>query len=136
MYSKDEPLFSFGHGLTYTSFAWSDLKAGSKTAGAGDTLGVSLKLSNTGVFDSDEVVQLYVSFPESEVDRPAIALKGFRRVHVTKGETLEVTIPVVVNDLAYWDTDRHEFVVEKGKVIIHAGASSADLRLQREVQVR
>ena len=136
MYTKDEPLFPFGHGLTYTSFAWSDLKTGSKSARAGDTLKVSLELTNTGEFDSDEVVQLYVSFPESEVERPAMALKGFRRVHVTKGETLEVTIPVVINDLAYWDTDRHEFVVEKGKVIIHAGASSADLRLQTQVQVR
>lgn len=136
MYVKNEPLFPFGHGLTYTSFQWSDLKAGRKNVSQGDTLRVSLKLKNTGEYDSDEVVQLYVSFPESAVERPAIALKGFRRVYVRKGETLEVTIPVVVNDLAYWDTGRHDFVVEKGKVIIHAGASSADLRLQTQVQVR
>ena len=136
MYSKNEPLFPFGHGLTYTSFEWSDLDAGNKRVSPGDTLNVSLSLCNTGEFDSDEVVQFYVSFPESKVDRPAIALKGFRRVYVRTGEEMEVTIPVAVNDLAYWDTDRHEFVVEKGKVIIHAGASSADLRLETQFQVR
>lgn len=136
MYSKNEPLFPFGHGLTYTSFAWTDIRTGRGTARADDTINVTLDLINTGEFDSDEVVQLYVSFPESKVDRPAIALKGFRRVHVRKGEEVEVTIPVAVNDLAYWDTDSHRFVVEKGKVIIHAGASSAYLRLQTQVQVR
>lgn len=136
MYSKNEPLFPFGHGLTYTSFAWTDIRTGRGTARADDTINVTLDLINTGEFDSDEVVQLYVSFPESKVERPAIALKGFRRVYVRKGEKMEVTIPVAVNDLAYWDTDSHRFVVEKGKVIIHAGASSADLRLQTQVQVR
>jgi len=136
MYAKSEPLFPFGHGLTYTSFAWTDIRTGRGTAGADDTINVTLDLINTGGFDSDEVVQLYVSFPESKVERPAIALKGFRRVYVRKGEEMEVIIPVAVNDLAYWDTDSHRFVVEKGKVIIHAGASSADLRLQTQVQVR
>jgi beta-glucosidase len=136
MYTKDEPLFPFGHGLTYTSFSWSDMKTDRRSAGAGDTVSVSLNLTNTGDFDSDEVVQLYVSFPGSKVERPVMALKGFRRIHVRKGETMKVTIPVIVNDLAYWDTDRNEFVVEKGIVMIHAGASSADLRLEKQVQVK
>ncbi|MCK7532700.1 MAG: fibronectin type III-like domain-contianing protein [Marinilabiliales bacterium] len=70
---------------TYTSFDYSALKTDRKTMRQGETVNVTLLLKNTGNYDSDEVVQLYVSFPESKVDRPALALKGFRRVHLGKG---------------------------------------------------
>lgn len=136
MYSKAEPLFPFGHGLTYTSFAYSGLKTDRKAIREGDIVNVSLRLKNEGSFDSDEVVQLYVSFPESKVERPAVALKGFSRVHVRKGEETTVTIPVDSRELAYWDVEKHAFMLEKGKIIIRAGASSADLRLKTEVTVR
>lgn len=136
MYFKGEPLFPFGHGLTYTSFDYSGLETDRKTVRSGDTLEVSLTLKNTGSYDSDEVVQLYVSFPDSRVERPRLALKGFRRVHVGLGQVQRVSIPLVADDLTYWDTDKHAFVLEKGRVIIHAGASSADLRLTTEVTVR
>lgn len=136
MYSKAEPLFPFGHGLSYTTFEYSSLKTDKKTVGQGDTLSVTLQLKNTGNYDSDEVVQLYVSFPESKVERPAIALKGFSRVHLGKGEERTVTIPLDAAELAYWDVEKHAFVLEKGRVNLHAGASSADLRLQVEVSVR
>ncbi len=136
MYSKAEPLFPFGHGLSYTTFEYSSLKTDKKTVGQGDTLSVKLQLRNTGNYDSDEVVQLYVSFPESKVERPAIALKGFSRVHLGKGEERTVTIPLDAAELAYWDVEKHAFVLEKGRVNLHAGASSADLRLQVEVSVR
>jgi len=136
MYFRGEALFPFGHGLTYTSFDYSDLATSRKAVHTGDTLEVSLTLKNTGNYDSDEVVQLYVSFPGSKVERPALALKGFRRVHVGRGQVKRVTIPLVADDLTYWDTDQHAFVLEKGKAVIHAGASSADLRLTTEVTVR
>ena len=136
MYSKAEPLFPFGYGLSYTTFEYSSLKTDKKTVREGDTVNVTLQLTNTGSYDSDEVVQLYVSFPESEVERPAIALKGFRRVHVGKGESKTVTMPLNADELKYWDVDKHAFVLEKGKVVLHAGASSADLKLQAEVSVR
>jgi beta-glucosidase len=136
MYFKGKPLFPFGHGLTYTTFDYSGLSTDRKTLRAGDTLEVSLTLKNTGNYDSDEVVQLYVSFPDSGVERPPLALKGFRRVHVAQGQVQKVTIPLVADDLTYWNTDQHAFVLEKGKAVIHAGASSADLRLTTEVTVR
>ena len=79
LYDTSEPLFPFGYGLTYTSFSYSDLKTDKKRLGPGETVNVSLTLANTGDYDSDEVVQLYVSFPESKVERPAVALKGFSR---------------------------------------------------------
>ena len=136
MYSKAEPLFPFGHGLTYTTFEYSGLKTDKKTIREGETVNITLNLKNTGNYDSDEVVQLYASFPGSEVERPAIALKGFSRVHVGKGEEKMVTIPLDVAELSYWDTEKHAFVLEKGKVNLHVGASSADLRLKTEVSVR
>ncbi len=136
MYSKAEPLFPFGHGLTYTTFEYSSLKTNKKVVRQGDTLSVTLQLKNTGNYDSDEVVQLYISFPGSEVERPAIALKGFSRVHLGKGEEKTVTIPLDAAELTYWDVEKHAFVLEKGRVTLHAGSSSADLRLQSEVSVR
>lgn len=136
MYFRGEPLFPFGHGLTYTTFDYSAMATDRRTIFSGDTLQVSLTLKNTGDYDSDEVVQLYVSFPDSKVERPSIALKGFRRVHVGRGEVQRVTIPVVADDLSYWDMEQHAFVLEKGRVIIRAGASSADLRLKTVVTVR
>ena len=136
MYSKAEPLFPFGHGLTYTSFDYSALNADRKTMRQGDTVNVTLLLKNTGSYESDEVVQLYVSFPESKVERPAMVLKGFRRVHLDKGEEQTVTIPLDAGELAYWDVDKHAFVLEKGKVNLHVGASSADIRLKGEIIIR
>ena len=136
MYSKAEPLFPFGHGLTYTTFEYSGLKTDKKVVREGETVNITLNLKNTGNYDSDEVVQLYASFPGSEVERPAIALKGFSRVHVVKGEEKTVTIPLDIAELSYWDTEKHAFVLEKGKVNLHVGASSADIRLKGEITIR
>ena len=136
MYFRGEALFPFGYGLTYTSFEYSDLVTDRKTVRNGDTLQVSLTVRNTGDYDSDEVVQLYVSFPDSRIERPSLALKGFRRVFVHRGEEKRVTIAVVSDDLKYWDTEQKTFVLEKGKAVIHAGASSSDLRVSGEVALR
>lgn len=87
-------MFPFGYGLTYTSFKYSGLKVEKKVLGKGEMTNITFNLQNTGNYDSDEVAQLYVSFPDSRVERPAKALKGFKRVNVSKGETLKVTIPV------------------------------------------
>jgi beta-glucosidase len=136
MYSKAEPLFPFGYGLSYTTFGYSDLRIDKKSAGDSETVNVTFRLANKGNYDSDEVVQLYVSFPESKVERPAIALKGFRRVHVRKGESQIITIPLKTEDLKYWDVDEHAFVLEKGKVDLHVGASSSDLHVHASLEVR
>jgi beta-glucosidase len=135
-YDTSEPLFPFGYGLTYTSFSYSGLKTDKTRLGPGETVNVSLTLENTGDYDSDEVVQLYVSFPGSRVERPAVALKGFSRVNVRKGESVTVTIPLKAEDLQYWDTEKHAWVLEKGKVTLSAGPSSADLLLHTSVEVK
>jgi len=135
MYNKHTPLFPFGYGLSYTTFAYSNLKLDKTALKTGETLNMSFDLQNTGNYDSDEVVQLYVSFADSKVERPAIALKGFKRVFVPKGQTVKVTIPLRTEDLKYWNTDTKQFTLEKAKVKFFIGTSSVDFRLNGEVNV-
>jgi beta-glucosidase len=134
MYDKHEALFPFGHGLSYTTFEYSDLGMEKETIKDGETLNISLTLTNTGDLSSDEVVQLYVSFPDSEVERPIKALKGFRRIHVPAGESIRVSIPLEADELRYWNVEEHRFVLEKGKINLMIGASSEDIRLKGELE--
>lgn len=136
MYNENSPLFPFGYGLTYTSFKYSGMKTNKKSIGKDEIVNVTFSLQNTGNFDSDEVTQLYVSFPDSKVERPAIALKGFKRVFTEKGKTIEVTIPLRASDLTYWDTDKQAFVLEPGKVKVMIGPSSAEFRLTGEIALK
>ncbi len=129
LYDSHEPLFPFGYGLTYTSFEYADLLTEKPDIKDGETVRVSLTLTNTGPYDSDEVVQLYVRFPDSKVKRPLKELKGFKRVSVPKGTSVEVTIPLDSEDLKYWDTASHQFVLEEGTIQFFVGPSSADERL-------
>ena len=130
LYMKQKPLFPFGYGLSYTTFKYSNLKIEQPRIAAGQTVNVSVDITNTGGYDGEEVVQLYASFPDSKVSRPAIALKGFKRVAVKKGATVTVAIPLDANELTYWNEDRHAFVLEPGKVQVQIGASSTDIRLR------
>jgi len=136
MYDKSEPLFPFGYGLTYTSFKYSGLKTEKQPVKEGETINISFKLENSGNYDSDEVPQLYVSFPDSKVERPAVALKGFKRVFVAKGKTIEVSVPLNTDELKYWNVEKHAFVLEKGKLNFSIGASSADLRLKGSIIIQ
>ncbi len=130
MYNTQKPLYPFGYGLTYTSFEYSNLKIGKNIIKDKETVQVTFSLTNTGDYSSDEVVQLYVGFPESKIERPAIALKGFKRVHVPKGQSVEVSIPIKAEDLKYWDLAKHSFVLEKGNVEFFIGSSSVEPKLK------
>jgi len=129
LYDLHEPLFPFGYGLTYTSFEYADLRTGKQVIKDGETIPLTFTLVNTGEYDSDEVVQLYVRFPDSNVERPVKALKGFKRVFVPGGTSVEVTLPLDSEDLKYWDTTSHQFVLEPGTIQFFIGPSSADERL-------
>jgi beta-glucosidase len=135
MYKKDEPLFPFGFGLTYTKFIYSGLKAEKKSLKENEVVNLNFFLKNNGDFDSDEVAQLYVSFPDSRVDRPVISLKGFKRVFVGRGKTVGVSIPLKAADLTYWDIDKRTFILEKGTVKYFIGSSSEDIRLTGEIVI-
>ena len=129
MYDKHKPLFAFGHGLSYTDFKYSDLQLGKGVIREGETLTVSLTVANTGAMDGDEVVQIYAAYMDSAVDRPVKALKGFKRVSIPAGKAVTVAIPVKAADLAYWNVNKHAFVLEKGTIQLMAGAASDDIRL-------
>jgi beta-glucosidase len=136
MYKKGAALFPFGYGLTYTKFTYSGLKTDKNSLKNNETVNLTFDLTNTGKYDSDEVAQLYVSFPDSRVERPGIALKGYKRVFAGKGETVKVSIPLKASDLTYWDTEKHAFVLEKGRVTFFIGSSSEESKLKGEVMVQ
>ena len=132
---QGKPLYPFGHGLSYTSFGYGRLGTSRDTLRREDTVTVSVAVTNTGSRAGDEVVQLYVRYPQSRVARPQRDLRGFRRVTLQPGETRTVTFPLYGRALAYWDPDAHRWVVETGPVVLEVGASSADIRLEKTVMV-
>lgn len=135
MYFKAKPLYPFGYGLSYTTFKYSNLKTSSPTLAKDGSITVSVDVKNTGKCAGDEVVQLYVKHLNSAVGRPIQELRGFKRVALQPGESKTVEIPLDANSPAYWDANRHSFVLEKGKIELLAGASSADIRLKKIIVV-
>lgn len=119
--------FPFGYGLSYTTFAYSDLKT--------DETGVTLTVTNTGSCAGAEVVQLYVAKPDAKIFRPAKELKGFAKVYLAAGESKTVTIPLDDKAFRYWNVATHRWEVEGGSYQLLAGASSADIRLTTAVTV-
>jgi beta-glucosidase len=135
MYAKAKPLYAFGYGLSYTSFAYSHLKVGTARLKAGETAMVSVDVKNTGARAGDEVVQMYVAHEGSKVPRAAEELKGFVRVSLRPGEMKTVTMPLAAKELAYWDEAGKKWVLEGDKVEVRVGASSEDVRLKAEIEV-
>jgi beta-glucosidase len=135
MYAKQEPLYPFGFGLSYTTFQYANLRTSSPALEAGGEVTISVDVANTGARDGDEVVEFYVRHLGSKVERPARELKGFRRVNVPRGQTRTVVVPLKGESLAYWDEAQNKFVVEPESVEILAGASSADIKLRKTIQV-
>jgi len=131
-YFKGKPLYPFGFGLSYTTFSYSGLKT--STPALSDSMTVSVNVKNTGARDGDEVVQLYVSYPGSKVERPIKQLKGFKRVFIPAGKTVTVNIPLKAQDLAYWSVEKHAFVVEKGEVELMVGSSSDNKKVKQTLR--
>ena len=130
------PLYPFGHGLSYTTFAYDSLRVTSDTLAAGGTTMIRVNVTNTGRRAGDEVVQLYVQHLASSVSRPRQDLKGFKRVSLRPGETRTVEFSMLASSLAYWNTSTHGWSVEAEPVRLEIGASSADIRLSRVIRVR
>jgi len=129
------PLYPFGYGLSYTTFAYQNLRTSADTLRAGDTLTVRVDVTNTGRRAGDEVVQLYVRHLGSSVTRPREDLRGYRRIALQPGAKRTVDLSLPAASLAYWSSQLHRWVVEGEPVEIAVGASSADLRLRRTVRV-
>jgi beta-glucosidase len=130
---KIDPLFAFGHGLSYTKFEYSDLKVEKKADGG---LEVKVHIKNTGSVDSDEVPQVYLSAPgdaPAGVQFPVRALAAFDRVHLNAGEAKTVTLNVAPRQLQYWSTADGKWETATGKRTLSVGASSRDLRVEQAI---
>jgi beta-glucosidase len=134
MYFKEQPLFPFGHGLSYTTFKYANLKAPALAQGGATT--VDVDVTNTGKVAGDTVVQLYAAYPQSKVERPKESLVGFQRVSLKAGEARTVHIPLKAERLAYWNTARGAFEVEAAPVKLMAGESAADIRAETTLDVK
>ncbi len=134
-YFDGRPLYPFGYGLSYTTFAYSDLRTSADSIGAGDTVTVQVDVRNTGARAGDEVVQLYVRYPESVVARPNEDLRGFARVSLGPGEIRTVRMRLPAAALAYWNPNAGAWRLETTPVELAVGASSADLRLRTTLRV-
>ncbi len=122
-----KPSYPFGYGLSYTQFTYSNLKVSGK--------GATLTVTNTGSVAGDEIVQLYISLPESRIIRPARELKGFCRVSLAPGKSREITIPFSDRTFAYYDVKSGSWQVETGDYTVLIGASSEDIRLSAPLTV-
>ncbi|MGN1237818.1 MAG: fibronectin type III-like domain-contianing protein, partial [Muribaculaceae bacterium] len=127
-----EPLFPFGFGLSYTTFAYGNLKV--EKAGAHEVT-VSFDVTNTGKRDAAEVAQVYVSDVECSVARPLKELKGYDKVMLKRGETKRVEIKLADDAFSYYDVKQHRFVVEPGEFKIQVGPNSATLPLSATVRL-
>ena len=131
LYFRGKPLYAFGYGLSYTTFAYSNLTVKQEN---GEVI-ATVNVQNTGALDGDEVVQLYMSLPGSLRVRPIHALKAFKRVHIQAGETVTVTLNFKIDDLAVWCNGRKIYTVESGVYKMEVGAASDDIRLASDVEI-
>ncbi|MCC9070380.1 glycoside hydrolase family 3 C-terminal domain-containing protein [Flavobacterium sp. F-65] len=125
---KVKPLFSFGHGLSYTTFQYGKVTADAKTITAADKITFTVKVKNTGTKDGSEIVQLYISDLKSSLPRPIKELKGFDKVSLKAGEEKTVSITVDKAALSFFDPVKHDWVAEPGDFEALIGASSTDIK--------
>ncbi len=135
MYFKGEPLYPFGYGLSYTNFSYSRLRSSSASLNRAGSILVRMDVKNTGNRAGEEVIQMYVKYLNSAVERPVKELKGFKRIALRPGETKTVTLELKAARLAYWNAAKKSFEVEKGRVQIMIGGSSADIKLRKIISV-
>lgn len=128
-------LYPFGYGLSYTTFAYSDLQIKNPVVGIQSNVNLSCKVKNNGKVAGDEVVQLYLHDEQSSVTTYVKVLRGFERIHLEPGEEKTVEFVLTPQELGLWNKDNH-FVVEPGTFAVMVGSSSEDIRLQGKFEVK
>ncbi len=142
MYAKEKPLYPFGYGLSYTTFVYRDLEISASTGSATKKIEkkklenqdfiVKLKVENTGNYDGEEVVQVYVKLPG---DKATKRLKGFKRISIAKGETKIIEIEIKTEDLKLWNLTTNKFEIPQGDIEFQVGSSSEDIRLRKMLSI-
>jgi len=123
-----QPLFPFGHGLSYTTFGYTHMKLSKADLNPDGSITASVDISNTGKRAGSEVVQLYIHDLHPKIDRPIRELKGFSKVSLQPGETKTVSLTVRPQDLAYFDVSGHQWKADAGEYEVDLGASARDIR--------
>jgi beta-glucosidase len=123
-----KPLFPFGHGLSYTNFAYSNLKIQPTQVKANEEITVSIDIKNAGEIEGKEVIQVYISDIESTVSRPPKELKVFQKIHLLPGEKKTVTFNLDKEAWSFYDPKKKDWVAEPGDFEVHVGSSSRDIR--------
>ncbi len=127
------PLYAFGHGLSYTTFKYSDLAQSTSSVAPGERIDISITVENTGGVASDEVVQLYARDPVASISRPVLELRGFKRLDLAAGARKRVTFSLTPEQLAFWTAKG--WIIEAGRIDFWVGASSADLRASGSFEI-
>ena len=135
MYLKGQPLYPFGHGLSYTTFQYCNFAVSPAQIRGDGQVTVKLDVQNSGTRAGDEVVQLYVHDVEASVKRPSKELRGFERISLKPGERKTVSFTLPAEKLSFYDVKSKSFVVEPGQFEVMAGSSSEDIRERQQFQV-
>jgi beta-glucosidase len=131
---KIEPLFPFGHGLSYTQFTYSELNC-PPSIRQGEPVEISFTIRNDGNRSGSEVAQVYLHDVQSRVPRPPRELKGFKRVFLDPGAEVRLTVKLDERAFSFYDQDLHQWIAEPGYFEIHVGSSSRDIRLSASVKL-
>jgi beta-glucosidase len=135
VFSSTDPLYPFGYGLSYTRFKFSDLRIEKTELTAGETLVLSVKVTNTGDREGKEVVQVYVNDLISSVSTPVKVLKAFKKISLKPGETRTVKLSIPCQELGLWNREM-QYVVEPGAFEVMVGNSSKDIYLKKRIRIR
>ena len=130
-----DPLYAFGHGLSYTSFAYNNLKLENESIKAGDKLNLKIDIANTGTVDGKEIVQVYVRDIESSVTRPLKELKDFKKVTISAGSKKTIYFTLTERDFAFWDVETKDWKVEPGQFEILIGTASDKILANAKINV-
>ena len=133
---KIEPLFPFGHGLSYTRFAYSDVQLDRTELHLGETVTISFTLTNTGLREGKEVAQVYARYGAPRLIRPVRELKSFAKVTLKPGESRRVAIAIPAEDLCAYDTTRQRWALDEDMVVLEVAASSRDIRLEAPLRTK
>ena len=131
-----EPAFPFGHGLSYTTFKYSNPKISSPTISQGDTISISCSITNTGNREGAEVVQLYIADMKASLPRPKKELKGFAKIFLAPGETKDITMNINTKDLSFYNESIHQWIAEPGEFQALIGASSRDIKFKLPFELK